>query len=149
MIRPFVFPPRELDGLPPGETPLRPFVLPLVPHLRSTLALADATRAADRALMGRRVKPSLLRDTLVRLILAEHEERRSRCCAFYHRHLADRLNVAMTTSYAELKFLEMAKVIRLDCDDRDARRYRVHPTERLLTWAAEHIPRLASAGGAE
>ncbi len=125
-----------------ASNPVRPLVL----HLRSTLALAEAIRAADRALMGRRVKSSPARDMLVRLILVEHEEGRTQHCMFYQRHLYDRLAVSMSGSRLELKFLELARVVRLDCDDRDARRYRIHPTDRLLTWAAEHIPRLALTG---
>ena len=122
-------------------------VLPLVLHLRSTLALAEATRAADRALMGRYVKPSLLRDMLVRLILAEFGEGRIRTISFYQRTLQP--YGSPTSIRLAIFYLEDAKTVRLDTSEHDPRSYGVTPTGRLLTWAAEHIPRLVLAGGAE
>ena len=121
-------------------------VLPLVLHLRSTLALAEATRAADRALMGRYIKPNLLRDTLVRLILLEHEEGRAQHIAFYQQAAAARLSLGRPTIAMELHNLVAAKVVRLE--EARCQRLLVVPTDRLLTWAAEHIPQLAPTGSA-
>ena len=119
-------------------------VLPLVLHLRSTLALAEATRVADRVLMGRYVKPSLLRDTLVRLILAEYGEGRAQHIGFYQQTAAARLGLGRPTIAMELHNLVAAKVVRLE--EARCQRLLVVPTDRMLTWAAEHIPRLAPIG---
>ena len=123
-------------------------ILPLVLHLRAMLARADATRAADKALMGRCVRPSLMRDMLVRLILVEHEEGRSQHMMVYQRVLRERLGIALPTSSLELHALEAANVIRLDWEPVHRQRRLVVPTDRLLAWAAEQIPRLASVGAA-
>ena len=118
--------------------------LPPVAHLRSTLALAEATRMADRALMGRHVKPSLLRDMLVRLILVEFGEGRIRSISHYQAALAP--YGGRSSVRREILSLSDAGAVRLDVTKQHHHPCEVTPTDRLLTWAAEHIPRLAPLG---
>ena len=71
---------------------------------------------------------------------------RSQHMTFYQQALADQLDVAKPTSSDGLHSLQAARAIRLDRDPAHPQRLLVVPTDRLLTWAAEHIPRLALAG---
>ena len=101
-------------------------VAQLVPQIRATLALTEATRAGDFALLGKHYRPSLMRDALVQLILLECGEGRIRNLAFYHRALP--IRVSAPSLAQEVNLLRRLGIITTERLATDHRCQMIAPT---------------------